>query len=194
MPAQIALQLLRYCALPRLSFLARTIHPTHFQSAADSFDAQIIACFHAIIRISGMSRPPDTSVDELHTQITLPLKAGGIGLRPVKRVSHAAYFASCASIMPDFIAAFPSSHCADYTATELHAELEHCRAHLHKHGVGVDRPVRTPHKLKRGHSHMYTPVMPSNIRPKPGATAGTDQPLPSAGTFRGSVADLWKRA
>ena len=67
----------------------------------------------------------------------------GMGIRPVQRVSASAYFASSASILPDFIAAFPPNRCADYSATELHAHLQECRAAMAQQGVsdGNEKPA-----------------------------------------------------
>jgi len=91
--------------------------------------------FHRIMQIAEETQQPDVPRDQLHSLITLPLAAGGMGIRPMQRVSHSAYFASCASILPDFISAFPPSRCADYSATELHAHLQQCRTTMLQQGV-----------------------------------------------------------
>ena len=144
MPVQIGMQLLRQCALPKLSFLARTIPPDQLREAAAAFDRRVTLCFNRLMKISDASRPEDTSAEQLSTQISLPIKAGGMGLRPLQRVSHAAYFASAAAIMPEFIKAFPPTRCADYTTTNLHSELSACLTHLQQAGVGTEssKPVR----------------------------------------------------
>ena len=127
MPVQIGYALLRYCALPRLGFLARTTHPRHFQQAAARFDTRIIACFRTLMKIGLDTHMPSISSEDILTQLTLPIKAGGLGLRPMERISHSAYFASLYEIMPDFIRAFPPSVCRDYTLTQVHHEtlLQH---------------------------------------------------------------------
>jgi hypothetical protein len=90
MPTQIGLLLLRYCALPRLSFLARTVPPALLHSAASQFDARVLRCFHILTKIDAASSPPDTSAEQLRSQISLPVSAGGMGLRP-----HGAHLTQC---------------------------------------------------------------------------------------------------
>jgi len=136
MPTHIALQLLRYCALPRLSFLARTTPPDQLHSSAIRFDQLVLQTFLHIVQLTpaGMRQQPVTEA-EMHTQIQLPLSKGGMGLGPVARISAAAYFASAATILPDFIRAFPSIDSISFTETELCAQLEECRRLLSEQGV-----------------------------------------------------------
>ena len=188
MPLQIALQLLRQCLLPRLSFLARTVPPAEFHSAAAAFDVRIMQSLHRLIGFSGLSRPDDTSEEQLQKQITLPIKAGGMGLRPMQRVSHAAYFASAVSILPDFLRAFPSSVLPDPQATRLHAELESCLTHLQRQGVGntaLDASPPAPLvKPKRagGISALPRPSIPRAPAGRQTGGTGSDNGTGAAGT------------
>ena len=168
MPAQIGFSILRYCALPRLSFLARTTHPRNFLAGAKRFDARIIACFRSIMQIEADTKLPNLPSAHIHTQLTLPIKVGGLGLRPMERISHAAYFASLVEVLPAFIEAFPPTRCADYTRTKVHLELTECRKFMLTQGVSDGRPelatgvLSTPVKRTRGgQKHITrTPAMP----------------------------------
>ncbi|MDR3446153.1 reverse transcriptase domain-containing protein, partial [Dyella sp.] len=106
MPTQIGFALLRYCALPRLSYLARTTLPEHMlrSEMAPRFDSMVIDCYHRI-----MGTTEEMSDRHVLEQIQLPIKRGGMGLRPVARTCHSAYFASLASIMTEFVQAFPAT-------------------------------------------------------------------------------------
>lgn len=100
MPVQIGLTLLRACALPRLSYLARTTLPIHLSDAAQCFDRMALACFS---KLSGI---PLEQPEEIERQMRLPLSMGGLGLRAVTSYSHAAYFAALAVTLPEYIANF----------------------------------------------------------------------------------------
>jgi hypothetical protein len=130
MPVQIAFSILRCCALPRLSFLARTTHPKHFHSAAVRFDVKIIDCFRSIMRFGADTKLSNFPADPIHTQLTLPLQAVVFEFRPMERISHSAYFASLVEVHPEFIQAFPPGRCVEYTRTSVHAELEECRSFM----------------------------------------------------------------
>ena len=80
-------------------------------------------------------RKQPVSEAELRSQIALPLKRGGMGLRPTARISPSAYFASAAAILPDFLRAFPSIDSRTFTDTELCKQLEECREWMRKQGV-----------------------------------------------------------
>jgi hypothetical protein len=199
MPTQIAFSLLRHCAIPRLGFLARTVHPDQFRTAAERFDSMALDTFHRIMQIAQDTQQPDVPSDQLRSLITLPLAAGGMGIRPVQRVSPSAYFASSASILPDFITAFPPSRCADYTATELHAHLRECRASMLQQGVsdGTAKaapasPFRPPLVYRNSASNSVPAVQPT--WPRRSRSDNTTAPPMHMTTLHGSIADLWERA
>ena len=181
MPTQVALLLLRYCTVPRLGFLARTVPPEHFRAAAQLFDERVQRCFQTIVQLRPESLPPDTSAEQLREQIQLSLKAGGMGLRPAQRVSHAAYFASAAAVLADFIKAFPAGECSEYAHTQLNRELEECRAQLLADGV-TGRPHTNKSPSKRGNLKSAAELP----RPSPA--------IAQSRTLQESVADLWRRA
>ena len=131
MPVQIGFQLLRYCALPRLSYMARTTPPDLFASAAAKFDSMLADCFTRLSGIDQQSKSPTgeskvTTPNETDLRISLPISMGGTGLRPVVRIHHAAHMASLATILPAFCAAFPDL-ADNHASTGLHKELSDSR-------------------------------------------------------------------
>jgi hypothetical protein len=48
LPTQHASLLLRYCQVPRLGYLARTVHPDQLEAAAKRFDLRAIRCWQTI--------------------------------------------------------------------------------------------------------------------------------------------------
>lgn len=91
MPVEIGMIRLRYCALPRLSYLARTTHP--LTAAATRFDSIVRDCFVKLMQTKQILPV------EVLEQMQLPLSMGGMGLRSVASYSPAAYsllrFSSC---------------------------------------------------------------------------------------------------
>ena len=80
-----------------------------------------------------MSRVSSTQLLE---RISLPLSMGGFGLRPVERIRHAAYYASLQQILPEFAKLHRELRTADaFRATQLHSELQLCRAALLEQGA-----------------------------------------------------------
>ncbi|MDR3548323.1 MAG: hypothetical protein P4M11_08695, partial [Candidatus Pacebacteria bacterium] len=138
MPTQIGFALLRYCALPRLSYLARTTLPEHMlrSEMAPRFDSMVIDCYHRI-----MGTTEEMSDRHVLEQIQLPIKRGGMGLRPVARTCHSAYFASLASIMTEFVQAFPATenYRIDYLQTKVTRELTVAREGMVRDGVSFGR-------------------------------------------------------
>ena len=206
MSTQIAFSLLRYCALPRLGFLARTIHPSQFLPAAERFDELVMDTFRSISQIAAKSLQPDAPSDQVDELISLPIRTGGMGLRPMQRISHAAYFASSAAILPDFTRAFPPTHCSDYTATELHAHLQECRAEMLKQGVASGQAadssnppeavVKVPQGKRGPKPKAKKPDDAAKTRPPLHHSSSTlpSPPSPSLVTLQGSVQQLWARA
>ena len=156
MDVQIGFALLRFCGVPRLSYLARTVRPEQFHPTAVRFDEMVNATFDSMMGIGAperTSQSPDITADSLRTHIAFPLRDGGMGIRPVLRASQPAYFASLVSVMPDFVRMYPT--CADVTHTQLHRELEACRVELVSMGAGTaptctPPPTLHPIRVKRG--------------------------------------------
>ena len=89
MPTQNSLLLLRLCALPRLNFLCRTISPRLTSSGCTLFDQMITDTFRSKLQL------PPLSPGAL-TQVRLPLRHGGFGLRSALASAPAAYLGSLA--------------------------------------------------------------------------------------------------
>ena len=140
MPVQIASLLLRYCGIPRLNYLTRTVRPDLIQAACAAFDQRAQTAFLTahqlddakLSALACVTADDDTSClvsdsaaalgnhaaslarvtkEQLLTRISLPTSSGGCGVRPMDRVKCAAYFSSLLQALPPFLRSFP--HLAD---------------------------------------------------------------------------------
>jgi len=137
---QVALLLLRACALPRMHYVARTTRPSLLRSAAERFDGDALRCFGRLVGI-------DTAqLDAARLrQITLPLSEGGFGIRPLSRVSTAAYLAAGMLALSDLIDALPSDDAqARWPDHPLCRSLQQCFNTLaaEPNGVQLDSVIR----------------------------------------------------
>ena len=177
MPVQTAFSLLRYCALPRLGYLARTAHPERLDKPAQRFDRMAVDTLTRMMKweddnslctlerqTADVAEDDDNrasvvSREQLLQRISLPISAGGFGIRPVHRIRHAAYFASLTQMLPDFLRMHPelqagsstsaaaavdaqqepASSSLAYQSTQLFVELEYCRKELLASGAGNRR-------------------------------------------------------
>src|ERR1044071_730006 len=96
LPSHHAFVLLRSSVLPRLSYLSRVVPPEVLLPAAEWFDSSVRSTF------SKRLRDPPLSAD-MSLRISLPIRFGGFGLRPVVRVSPIAYACSLASAAFDIV-------------------------------------------------------------------------------------------
>ena len=94
---QVALLLLRYCCLPRIHHLLRTVSPYSIAISALTaiHDSNIMKCFSDI---TGLTASPS-----IVRQIRLPIRLGGLGLTSTSAVAEAAYIGSVASCLSDVI-------------------------------------------------------------------------------------------
>jgi len=182
MPVQVAFLLLRSCALPSLSFLTRTTPPELLLPSAQRFDELVRSTFFHIMGLlpDRIAKSRIVSAEQLQTMISLPLKRGGMGLRPAERISASAYFASAASILPDFLRAFPAQSNRSYSDTELHQQLEACRSLMKEQGV-TSAPSPSPTDVIDPSSDeaTLTPASPSKSRKRGRKSAAADA-APSA--------------
>jgi hypothetical protein len=86
---QTALRLLRFCFLPRLQYLARTVPPPTFAPHAERFDSLVRTTFLNITGIRHEEMTPRSN-----TLLTARLCQGGLALRSLSLISPIAYFAS----------------------------------------------------------------------------------------------------
>ena len=95
LPVQHAMGILRFCAIPRMNYLTRVVRPDLLRPACEYFDRKV---FETALTKLGL---PSTLTDEAHTLLTQPIRLGGFGLRPMVRVSPAAYWSSVSQAAPD---------------------------------------------------------------------------------------------
>jgi hypothetical protein len=192
MPVQMAFLLLRYCGVPKMSYLARTVQPPVLQATAAKFDAAVRDCFHSIMhtRAAALAGTATLTAQQLEAQLALPLRDGGMGLRAVSVYSPSAYFAALAGSLPDLTAELmrTSSHHPANTSgeqllngTEAAKELTACWGLMQLQGVGALPP-----------SPAREPAPPDDSTSNPAARADSRYEL----TLRGAnvPARLLKRA
>ena len=93
--AQVVGLLLRLCIQPRVLHLFRGHFARSLTNLASDFDTMMRNVAAALWRTSpGWSQAVDL-------QVRLPLRAGGMGLRPVEEIAPAAYLGSWAQVLPD---------------------------------------------------------------------------------------------
>ena len=214
MPVQAAFLLLRSCALPSLSFLTRTTPPELLRESAQRFDGLVRETFLHIMQLDPqrITKSKVATAEELFAMLSLPLKLGGMGLRAAESISPSAYFSSAASILPDFLRAFPAiADRSGYSETELHQQLEACRALMEQQGVARAGPspaaaaarAAAPNAPRRGRG----PKMPTAASLKKAAaaaaasaadaaraTARSASDSVSTSLLAGSVDSLWSAA
>jgi hypothetical protein len=98
--AQSALLLLRQCVAPGSSYLTRVVPPAVGRDAFQWFDSRVAGVVRARFGVA----PGPVAADGVPaiSQVCLPLRFGGLGLRSSVQVSSAAYVASAASALADF--------------------------------------------------------------------------------------------
>ena len=97
---QSAMLLLRFCHIPRINHLARSVSPKLLKSAADLHDLQSRSTFTILMGCSSMD-------DTVWHQATLPIKYGGFGLSLVQTVAQSAFLASWAHPLNELPIRFP---------------------------------------------------------------------------------------
>jgi hypothetical protein len=91
MPVQIAMLLLRLCALPIVHFLTRTIDPALITTPLSLFDKKVIGTAKRILKLSKHSS------ELAEQQLTLPVTKGGFGLRSMRLVAPIAFWSAVAA-------------------------------------------------------------------------------------------------
>ena len=102
MPVQVAFLLLRLCMVPRMGYLARVVSPRILDSHSTAFDNAVMNTASARLAL-----PPSLN-DVALIPLTLPIRLGGFGLRSVRLVSPAAYWASLARAAPFILKFIPN--------------------------------------------------------------------------------------
>jgi hypothetical protein len=127
-------------------------------------------------------------------RISLPISAGGFGIRPVHRIRFAAYFASLLQALPDLLRMHPdmqpgpaATHAATgdadppqgYRASQLFAELEYCRQQLLASGAG-NRKVRRQAEQLRSAGRTAPNLPPAHAAAITGAANAVEAPPPAS--------------
>ena len=103
LPKQVALLILRFCVISRVSYLMRTIPPSITRGPLEWLDDKIFKCFCYI----GEFRPGSLSPEQV-AQIHIPIRKGGFGLprlvelAPIAFVSSAYYVMETMNTIPKY--------------------------------------------------------------------------------------------
>ena len=101
LPTQIAYLLLRLSALPSLAFLTRVVVPSVLEPHLTRFDNMVSRTACTILGL------PDPLPDAALNFLALPIKLGGLGLRPLSMSAPAAFWSSFALAAPDILSLIP---------------------------------------------------------------------------------------
>ena len=88
---QCAWLILFYCGVTRATFHVRSVRPDLTENFAEQHDEQVWRCFCELVGVA-----PAAPAASVRACTSLPLAAGGLGLRSVVRLRHAAHWASWA--------------------------------------------------------------------------------------------------
>ena len=91
---QSAMLLLRYCGIPKMSYLLRVTPPEAIKDIAADFDRETI---HIAYRLLDLEGDKDAYDEDIIEQLRAPLRLGGFGITSAAASSHAAYLSSVAS-------------------------------------------------------------------------------------------------
>ena len=129
---------------------ARTVHPPQLFAAARVFDSAVLDCFHQLMQTTAAASGGTATLTAQHlwTQIQLPLRVGGMGLRSVITSACSAYFAALASALPELAAELsgnarlsPAAASALLQQTAAFTELQGCWHFMQQQGVGTLPPA-----------------------------------------------------
>ena len=88
---QCAWLILLYCGVTRATFYVRSVRPDLTENFAEQHDEQVCRCFCELVGVA-----PAAPAASVRASTSLPLAAGGLGLRSALRLRHAAHWASWA--------------------------------------------------------------------------------------------------
>lgn len=219
MPTQIGTALHRYCGIPKMGYLSRTIHPNHISASAQKFDQMALQAQLEIVGISaeetltalqshsdGVADSVDTAhhsyvtKQQLLSRVQLPVSMSGLGVRPVQRITHAAYFASLVQMLPEFLKLHSELHVYEaFLSTQLCADLCMCRDALiaqgagESHGAGDSSCMRTQSEHEKSKFPKPSVTLTQDIKTTWEAaitfikTCTADQPFTSAQKLQHSL-------
>ena len=97
---QSAMLLLRFCHIPRINHLARSVTPELLKAAADLHDFQSRSTFTTLLGCNSID-------DTVWHQATQPIKYGGFGMSSVQSVASSAFLALWAHSLNELPIRFP---------------------------------------------------------------------------------------
>jgi hypothetical protein len=131
---QSKVQLLAHCCATKLGYVARCVAPSIGEAAYEKSDATIVKAICHLMEAT----PSEQADPNLHRQILLPLRHGGIGIRPMlNHVGSAAWWSALAASAKHIQAdrqRYDTLHCK---ATS--DEIKRVWSDLRKAGVSCDR-------------------------------------------------------
>jgi hypothetical protein len=147
MPAQVAQCLLRYCGVPKLNYLARTVEPELLDAASRQFDALAMETQLQLARLhDSLAALPQSSATavaagpeqhdsfataaQIRSRISLPISMSGLGVRSIHSLRHAAFYASLLQALPEFLSLFPTLSESERPLTQLYQQMHTCRNSL----------------------------------------------------------------
>ena len=118
MPAQVAYQILRMCAIPVIQYWMRTTPPTASTELARVFDEEILLLAESLLSLPRCS-------DLAQKQLFLPVRMGGLGLRAMKQVVQTSWLASLAQSVQYTARYTDANSLSRDLTTEIEAALFH---------------------------------------------------------------------
>jgi hypothetical protein len=124
LPVQIAMTLLRFCALPKVNHLLRTMAPQYTVPAAKEFDSMMVKAMATVLHQPGLHKAFESmradsaaEVDERTVnsllQALLPIRMGGTGLVMRETIAEAAYLGSYVSCAAQSVHFFGQNQAGD---------------------------------------------------------------------------------
>ena len=114
------------------------------------------------------ARVTAVSKEQLLQRISLPLSLGGLGLRSVESIRHAAYFASQQQILPYFAHLHPELRVAGaFQQTALYAELQSCQAALITAGAANAFDIHAASLESGSEPHLPLAPQPTPVQAVP---------------------------
>ncbi|MEZ0209291.1 MAG: hypothetical protein ACAH17_03905, partial [Candidatus Paceibacterota bacterium] len=113
---QHAFLLLRLCMIPKMCYWMRCVPPAALHDLASRFDACLLECAGLVLGLS----PKELQRQDVRNRLELPLRLGGLGLRPTTQAMPEAYVSGMVSVLS---LSSQARSLLDNTATAKHLQL-----------------------------------------------------------------------
>jgi len=132
--AQIVMLLLRLCVIPRMGYLTRVIAPRLLLPHLKAFDTAILTTATRKFRL------PVNLPDEAKFTLSMPIRLGGFGLRPLSQLAPVAFWSSLAQSALDIVQCIPQERRTELLVTgssqiPLARHLESSHTAILAHGL-----------------------------------------------------------